>query len=459
MARIVADLGQAYQEALAGSARLYEHASEIFPSGVTHDARFLRPFPVYVVRAQGSRKWDVDGREYVDFWMGHGSLLLGHGHPTLVEAVVKQVSQGTHYGACHELEIKWGEWVKRLVPSAERVRFTSSGTEATMMAIRLARAFSGRTKVLKFSGHFHGWHDNVILDHAQPFDQPFPAGVLPAVADSVHQCPPNDIDSVEDTLKRDDDIACVIIEPTGGMFGVVPNRDGFLQELREVTRRYDVLLIFDEVVTGFRCAPGGAQACFGVRPDLTTLAKILSGGLPGGCVAGRKDVMKLLTFQGEAEWDTSRKMQHMGTFNANPLSAAAGIAMLQAIADGKAIAEANRVAETLRNRLNEVIASHRVNWAVYGDFSRICVLPDCDDSDDTVQVIQQGRYDHWKLTAKHPTLNGPFQQALLLEGVDLFGWAGMTSSAHTDEDIEHTVEAFDRAIHRVKGEGLVKPRD
>jgi glutamate-1-semialdehyde 2,1-aminomutase len=327
-----------------------------------------------------------------------------------------------------------------------------------MMAIRLARAFTGRMKVLKFSGHFHGWHDNVILDHAPPYEQPVAAGVLPGVVDSVHECPPNDIDSVEDTLKRDDDVACVIIEPTGAQFGVVPTREGFLQELREVTRRYEVLLIFDEVVTGFRCAPGGAQASFSVRPDLTTLAKILSGGLPGGCVTGREDIMNRLTFQGEVEWDTTLRMRHLGTFNANPLSASAGIAMLRAIADGKAIAKANRVAETLRNRLNDVIGSHRINWAVYGDFSRICVLPDCDDSEDTVQVIQEGRYDHGKLTAKHPTLTGPFQQALLLEGVDLFGWAGMTSSAHTDEDIEHTVEAFDRALHRLKGEGLVETK-
>ena len=456
MAQTLQNIGTEYRDVLAGSADLYERACEVFPSGVTHDNRFRRPFPVYAVRAEAGRKWDVDGREYVDFWMGHGALILGHSHPTLVNAVTEQIRRGTHYGSCHELEVEWGEWVKRLVPSAERVRFTSSGTEATLMALRLARTFSDRKKVLKFQGHFHGWHDNLISGHKPPYDRPPPAGILPAVADTVHLCAPNDIDAVEDTLKRDNDVACVIIEPTGGAFGMTPTRKGFLTELREVTSRYGVLLIFDEVVTGFRCAPGGAQAYFGVTPDLTTMAKILSGGLPGGCLAGREDIMKLLAFQGEPEWDLFRKMPHQGTFNANPLSAAAGIAMLSKIANGEEIEKANRIADSLRSRLNEVAASHRADWVVYGDFSRIAFLAGCDSPAEDLQAIQEGAYDHRRLRSVDPDLDGPFQQAMLLEGIDFTGWMGLTASTHTEEDVDRTAQAFDRALDRLKAEGLVR---
>ena len=459
MAQMVQDIETHYREALAGSGSLYKRASEVFPNGVTHDNRFRRPFPVYATRAEAGRKWDVDGREYIDFWMGHGALLLGHSHPTLVNAVIEQIRRGTHYGSCHELEVEWGEWVKRLVPSAERVRFTSSGTEATLMALRLARTFTGRNKVLKFQGHFHGWHDNVILGHKPPYDRPPPAGVLPAVAETVHLCPPNDIDTVETVLQRDDAVACVIIEPTGSAFGLVPTRKGFLSELRDVTERYGALLIFDEVVTGFRCAPGGAQAHFGIVPDLTSMAKILAGGLPGGCVAGREEIMRLLAFQGEPEWDTFRKMPHQGTFNANPLSAAAGVAMLKQIADGQEIDRANRIADRLRARLNEVAASHRARWVVYGDFSRIAFFPDCESPAEDLKAIQEGTYDHRKLRSVHPKLDGPFQQAMLLEGVDMTGWMGLTASTHTDEDVDRTVQAFDRALDRLKAEGLVETAD
>src|SRR5262249_5680760 len=220
----------------------------------------------------------------------------------------------THPGACHELEIAWGQWVQRLVPSAEKVRFVSSGTEATLMALRLARIATGRPRVLKFAGHFHGWHDFVIPAADPPYDGTVPGVPAEVAADTV-VVPPNDEAAVERALSSDRSIGCVILEPTGGHFGAVPIGGDFLRALRDLTRRHNCLLIFDEVISGFRVSPGGAQTLYNVTPDLTTLAKVLAGGLPGGCVAGRGDLLAAIEFR-----PGKPKMKHPGTFNANPLS-------------------------------------------------------------------------------------------------------------------------------------------
>src|SRR5947207_12187322 len=188
------------------SRKLYEQAKTVFPGGVTHDLRYLEPFPVYIDRQKGSHKWDVDGHELIDYWSGHGAMLLGHSHPAIVLAVQNQVEKSTHAGGCHDLEIEWGEWVMRLVPSAERVRFTGSGTEATLMALRLSRIFTGRPKFLKFHGHFHGWHDYVTVGSDHPYDAPGVPGVPEGVAANCVAVPPNDLNSVEDALKNDSQI-------------------------------------------------------------------------------------------------------------------------------------------------------------------------------------------------------------------------------------------------------------
>jgi glutamate-1-semialdehyde 2,1-aminomutase len=444
-----------YREALKTSSELYDKACGIFPNGVTHDLRKYDPFPIYASHAAGGRKWDVDGREYVDLWMGHGSLLLGHCYPEMVNAVSAQVAKGTHYGACHELEVEWGEWVQRLIPTAERVRFTGSGTEATMMALRLARTYSGKRKVLKFIGHFHGWHDNLMIGVLPPFDVPVPAGILPEVANTVALCPPNDIDQVEYLLKSDPEIACVIVEPTGASFGTIPARPGFLKELRETTTKHDVVLIFDEVITGFRCSPGGAQAHFNIQPDLTSLAKVLAGGLPGGALVGRKDILDLLEFRGDREWDSCRKMPHQGTFNANPLSAAAGIATLKAVESGEPNRKANESASYLRAQLNEVIRTQNVDWAVYGDFSGVKFLPTCGGQEEALESILAGTYDYKKLKGSDSEMKKGFRTAMQLEGVDVMGMSALTSSVHTREDLDHVVKAFDATLDRLRRNGLI----
>ncbi|CAI8025986.1 Glutamate-1-semialdehyde 2,1-aminomutase, partial [Geodia barretti] len=353
--------------------RLRSTSRPYFPDGVTHDNRHTEPFPIYINRAQGSKKWSVDEIELIDYWSGHGALLLGHSPPEIVEAVTQQMPRGTHYGACHALEVEWGGLVQELIPSAERIRFVNSGTEATLMAIRLARMHTGKNKFLKFAGHFHGWHDSVILGVNPPFETPVP-GIPESVIDTTVICPPNDIDAVEKQLKSDPDIACVILEPTGGAFGTIPTNGEFLRQLRQITQDHGVILIFDEVISGFRVSPGGAQGYYNITPDLTTLAKILAGGLPGGAVAGKEELLNLISIKASKSNSRGQRMPHPGTFNANPLSAAAGIAMLRQVKTGVPHEKVNRSAKMLREGLVDVIDQHKLDWAVYGEFSGVKFL-------------------------------------------------------------------------------------
>jgi glutamate-1-semialdehyde 2,1-aminomutase len=428
---------QRYEAEFANSRQLFEQAKTIFPNGVTHDLRHLEPFPVYVDRAQSGHKWDVDGHELIDYWAGHGALLLGHGHPAVVEAVQRQMERATHPGACHELEIEWGRWVQRLVPSAEKVRFVASGTEATLMALRLARIYTGRPKVLKFAGHFHGWHDSLIIESDAPYQgNPVP-GVPALVASQTVVVPPNDIDAVDNALTSDPQIGCVILEPTGGHWGAVPIGGDFLRQLRDATWRQGLLLIFDEVITGFRVSPGGAQAHYGVTPDLTSLAKILAGGLPGGCVAGKADVLDIIEFR-----PGKPKMKHPGTFNANPLSAAAGIATLQIVATGEPCQRANDIGRMIRQRLNQMFAERSLPWVAYGEFSGFRLLPDYDGPRPHTDpfVPYDGVIERLESPRDRRVIHA-FRRAMLLNGVDLFGLSGMTTAAHTEEDVARTVAA------------------
>lgn len=444
-----------YRAKHPNSARLAAEAREIMPTGVNHDARTLSPFPVYISRAEGSRKWDVDGNEYVDYAMGHGALLLGHAHPELVKAVNEQIGQGTHYGACHELEIKWGRLVQKLVPSAERLRFTISGTEATMLALRLARAYSGRGKILKFEGHFHGWHDAVTPAILPPYSVPVSKGIPSGVLDGTVVVPCNNIELVDRTLASDPDIGAVIIEPSGASWGTVPLEPLFLEDLREVTRQRDVLLIFDEVVTGFRWAPGGVQELRGIKPDLTTLAKILAGGLPGGAVAGRADILERLRVKGDQQWDRFERTYHPGTFNANPLSAAAGVTMLELIADGAAQTKASATAAALRLQLNEVAAKQGCAACVYGDASVFhFFIGPCEYRDHCDRVLC--RQDAATLKGGSSPTSGALRRSLLNNGIDLLGTGGLVSAVHTQEDVHLTVRAFASTLERMAEEGIVE---
>ena len=259
-----------------GSAQRYEESVTIFPGGVTHDTRYATPFPLFMTHGEGPRKWDVDGNEYVDYVSGHGSLLLGHSHPAIVEAVSHQIQRGTHLGASTDEELRWARAIKALMPSIEKVRFNSSGTEATLMAMRLARAYTGKDKVIKLQDHFHGWHDYAMAgsDRSAP-------GIPDASMGTMVVVPAGNLAAVEDALNRNDDIAALILEPSGAHMGQMPfDTPVYLKGLRELTANHGVALIFDEVVTGFRASLGGVQGRYGISPDLTTHGQNRGGRTP-----------------------------------------------------------------------------------------------------------------------------------------------------------------------------------
>jgi glutamate-1-semialdehyde 2,1-aminomutase len=434
---------QAYRARHPKSAALYERARAVIPGGITHDGRHLTPFPIYVDRAQGPRKWDVDGHELIDYWMGHGALFLGHCHPAVVKAMQEQAARGTHLGASHELEVRWAELVCKLIPSAEMVRFTMSGTEATHLAMRIARAYTGRPRVLKFQGHFHGWHDGVVAAVNPPYDVPMSAGVPAATLDQLVVCPPNDIKAVELLLQRGD-VAAVILEPAGGQSGTTPTIPGYLQELRALTERLGVVLIFDEVITGFRYSPGGAQAYFGVTPDMTTLAKIVAGGLPGGAVVGKKALMSMMAHRGDPTWDRSQRVAQNGTYNSNPVSAAAAITTLELVSDGSLHARANKAGDELRAGLSDAMKRAGVPGLCFGEASIYHVS--FEGKPGLAGFDRPRRHDLYQL----------LRCALFNNGVDCASHHGWISAVHTDDDLARTIRGYEQAFRDMAADGAFK---
>ena len=430
-----------------GSAQRYAEARTIFPGGVTHDTRYATPFPLYMTHGNGPRKWDVDGNEYIDYVSGHGALLLGHSHPEIAEAVSRQILQGTHLGGSTEEEVWWAKAIKALVPSVEKVRFHSSGTEATLMAMRLARAYTGKTKIIKLQDHFHGWHDYAMAGS----DQGAP-GIPEASWGSMIVVPSGDLAAVEDALSRDPDVAGLILEPTGAHYGQLPyDTPNYLMGLRDLTAHYGAALIFDEVVTGFRASPGGAQVKYGVSPDLTTMAKIVAGALPGGAVGGKADMVDMIAHRGDPEWDNSRRVYHPGTFNANPLSAVAGATCLEMIAARPINETADAMAARLKRGLNDIFGKTEVAGHAHGIASMVhVVLADC-DCDRELCTMPHSRIKETMASAKVTAMKRGLQN----NGVDIMGRdAFLVSATHTESDIDRTLDAFEKTLTAIRAEGL-----
>nr|WP_294518848.1 aminotransferase class III-fold pyridoxal phosphate-dependent enzyme [uncultured Rhodopila sp.] len=451
-----ATLTAAYEAMTPGSAALAAKARAVLPSGLAHDSRHFDPYPLYVSRALGPVKWDVDGNKYVDYFGGHGALILGHNHPDVTRAIHAALDHGTHFGACHEPEIRWAELITQMVPSAERVRFTSSGTEATLMALRLARAYTGRSKLVRFRGHFHGWNDHMTSGHINHFDGTATSGVVDGVSENVLLCDPNDVAGITRIFNDHKDIAAVILEPTGASFGRMPIAPAFLQVLRDLMKQAGTVLIFDEVVTGFRVSPGGVQAAVGITPDLTTLAKIVAGGLPGGAVGGRKDILDWLDFDA-AKATGHEKIGHQGTFNANPVSAAAGIATLEILASTDACARANAYGTAVRAKMNDVLEDEGVKWAVYGTYSGLHIFTNPEGAD-----IVPSRFDAAafipQMMGKPRGINMPalVRMGMLVNGVDLnTAPSGTISAMHGEEEMAITVDAFRATIRALRREGTI----
>lgn len=434
-----------YARRFPRSAAFAERARRVCPGGVSQAFRDTYPFPPAFERAEGTKKWTVDGQVLVDYCMGHGSLIFGHRDPDLEEAARAQLARGSHFANVSSPEIELAELVCELVPSAERVRFTATGSEACMLAIRLARAATGRDRYIKFAGHYHGWHDHTFVGLRPPYDHPLTGGVPQAVVDQCVVLPPNDAAAVERALTECDDIACVILEPAGGGHGTVPASIEWVRALRRLTEAHGVPLVFDEMVSGFRLAPGGYQAWSGVVPDLTALGKAPFGGFPGAMVAGRAALMDMTRVGAE------RFVAHWGTWNAFPVACAAGVAAVRKLRDGSVQAHINGHGQRVRDALNAIIADKGVGARVYGMGSHFHFLlrawPFAGDSD----VPPVGR--HAELAAD-PDKQRLFRLAMLLHGVDV-DHGNNASALHGDEELERLCAAFAATLDMMVEDGLL----
>ena len=433
---------QQYIDTHPKSLERYQVAKDLFPNGVTHDARNLTPFPFYVTNSEGAHKFDVDGNKIIDYRTGHGSLLLGHNHPEVVKAVQDQMAIGTHWSASTDIEIEWGKLVTELVPCAEKVRFNSSGTEADMMAMRLPRAYTGKSKIIRFRNHFHGWSDYAVPGWAAP------SGVPGPVLDTMIVLEPNNISLVEEAIQKND-VAAVIIEPTGAHMGQEPIKPVFLDELRDVTQRNGVVFIMDEVVTGFRTSRTGASGYYGVVPDLSTHAKILGGGLPGACVAGKRDILDMIQFRDDPDFNSNGRVSHNGTFNANPLSAAAGVTALRIVRDESVNDVATERASQLKTGLNEILTRKEIPGIATGIASIVFLRIGLDvDNEDALYDVP---IDDLEPRSDLKKLGGLAMYNHGVDGFDRF----LLSAVHSEEDIAATVEAVGATIDDFRNDGLL----
>ncbi len=426
------------------SKALSRRARAALPGGVSHELRYRDPHPVFIDRASGAEKWDVEGRRYIDFKMGSASQMLGHCHPAIVEAVQKQAARSIFAADCHAAEVEWAEWVNRLYPSAERTRFTASGTEATMLALRLGRAWSGKERVLRVDGHFHGWHDHALKGSKPGSSTPPSLGVPQAVNDLIEVCGA-DPQAMESAL-QDTRIGTVILEASGANYGCVPLASDTLRALHDVARAAGVVLIFDEIITGFRWSPGGRQARDGIVPDLTTLAKIVTGGLPGGAVCGRADIMELMN-NATRRGGFAPAVSHKGTFNAAPLVAAAACAAMPLLATGKVQAHADAMAARMRDGMNAALSDAGVPGLAYGDSS----IFHLQFGHDSLEGLSPAR-----IRGMPPAQVQAYRDGMLTRGVDVMSYtSGLTSAAHTPVLIDEALVAFRATLAEMIREGVL----
>ncbi|HYB66889.1 MAG TPA: glutamate-1-semialdehyde 2,1-aminomutase, partial [Candidatus Acidoferrales bacterium] len=349
-------------------------ASKLIPGGGSSNAQCsptYDPYPLTLSKGAGSRVWDVDGNVYVDYLLGFGPLILGHCHPSVLRAVKAQLENGLQFAMLDELQVKLAEKIHEMVPNAEMVRFSMTGAEATMSAIRIARGYTGRDKIIKFEGHYHGAHDYVLLNivgapraalgsEVAPYKVPASPGIPVDTIKNTVVIPWNNLDILEKTVKRySNELAAVIMEPVMMDIGISPPEEGYLKTVREITRKHDVMLIFDEVITGFRLASGGAQQYFGVTPDLACFAKALGGGFPIAAITGRREILEQVG---------PGKVMHAGTFNGNPISCAAAYATLTELTanDGENYRHMNKVGTKLQEGLERLVSSTRTEAIVQG---------------------------------------------------------------------------------------------
>jgi glutamate-1-semialdehyde 2,1-aminomutase len=414
------------------SEKLYKKALKLMPGGVSSPVRAFDPYPFYVQNASDSRIWDVDGNLYIDYCMGYGPLILGHAHPAVQAAVAERLKLGWDYGTPIKTEIDLAERIQEDFPSMEMLRFVSTGTEATMSALRAARGFTGKDTIVKIEGGYHGAHDAVLV---KPGPAAIPTasslGVPAAAVKNTVQVPFNDIEALSYALEKVD-AACLIIEPVMGNIGPVLPEESYLADVRKVTEENETLLIFDEVITGFRLCIGGAQCLYGVTPDLTTLGKIVGGGFPIGVFGGKKEIMECVAPSGG--------VFNAGTFSGHPVSLAAGLATLNVLNE-EGYRRVNGLGDLLRRMLVDLLEELDIRFSVQGIGTMFQVF----FTDKPVRNYQDALTcdadSHKKLTA-FMREEGIFLAPSQYE-------TNFISLAHSNEDLEYTIRAYASAFERL----------
>ncbi|MGZ7108740.1 MAG: glutamate-1-semialdehyde 2,1-aminomutase [Methanobacterium sp.] len=417
------------------SEELFNEAKNYLPGGVDSPVRAYKPYPFFAKHAKGSKLFDVDGNVYIDYCLAYGPLVLGHANYKILHEVKKQLEQGTAFGVPTQKEIELAKMVIKKVPCAEMVRFVNSGTEATMSAIRLSRAATGKKKIIKFEGSYHGAHDYVLVKSGSgAVGLPDSPGVPEETTKNTILIPFNDEEALIDIINREgSEIGTIIVEPVMGNIGCILPKKGYLNFLRKISDENNIILIFDEVITGFRIAEGGAQEYFGVIPDVVTLGKILGGGFPMDALAGKKELMEMMAPAGN--------VYQAGTFNGNPISVTAGIAMLKQL-DAFFYKDLNKKGDAMRMGLNDVFNDNDFNFNVAGLSSMF-----------QVYFTDEEVYDYNSAKSADTEKFGRYFNEMLKKGVFIppsqFECC-FISLMHDDEDIEKTLEGADLALKSIR---------
>ncbi|WP_294967913.1 glutamate-1-semialdehyde 2,1-aminomutase [uncultured Methanosphaera sp.] len=413
------------------SKELYEEAVNYLPGGVNSPVRAYKPYPFFAQKAKGSKIYDVDGNEYIDYCLGYGPIVFGHANDYIVEQSINQLKLGTDYGVPSEKEIALAKEVINRVPCAEMVRFTNSGTEATMSAIRLARGVTGKNKIIKFEGAYHGAHDAVLVKSGSgAAGKPDSPGIPEEATRNTILAPFNDENAITKIINENkNEIACIIAEPVMGNIGCVPPKEGYLQFLREITEENNILLIIDEVITGFRISKGGAQEYYDITPDLATFGKIVGGGFPIGAIAGKKEYMEQFTPSGN--------IYQAGTFSGNPMSINGGLAAFDILTD-KRYKELHDKGDYLRNGIQDILSNLNLDYQINGV-----------ESMTQVYFTNNEVYDYE--TAQKSDTKGflKYFHNLLENGVFIAPSqyeCTFISTEHSKEDLDKTLEAIEISL-------------
>ena len=423
------------------SRKIYEKAKESIPGGVNSPVRAFqsvdKEYPIFIKSGNGSKLYDEDGNEYVDMIGSWGPMILGHNYPQVLEVVKRELENGTSFGLPTKKEVELAELVKSCFPSIEKLRLTTSGTEAAMASVRVARAFTGKNKIIKFEGCYHGHSDSLLVKAGSgllTFEHQDSNGITEGVVKDTITLPFGDFDKLKKTLENDNDIACVIIEPIPANMGLIETEKEYLEKVREITKEKNVVLIFDEVISGFRVSLGGAQKVFGIKPDLTVLGKIIGGGYPVGGFGGKKEIMNLISPVGN--------VYHAGTLSGNPISVSAGIETISILKENPEIYEnVNKKTENLVNKINELIKKYDVPasvnhfgslFTIFFSKEKVKTLEDAMNTDDKFYSI------YFDTMLENGVIVPPSKYE-----------AHFVSYIHNDEDVEKLLKGVEKTFQKI----------